>query len=246
MTDDISKKDKLKEDLNEGKEQEQELKEEISTETTPKKDHSHFWKQITPNLLGAVSSLLIAIVGAYVAVHLTQKSNEDQEKLAVLRLLKVSESDVKNAIDDIDSIGEAELNTDDIQGSIISHWSNPNSTSAYPAIFADLITDQRVILSVSDVNLQSLYSYETKLKSSLDAIKLKDDDLAKETYYAIYRDELKTLQLTLSEEIKYQKGELSEKQLAKASESFKSEARKDSPFKNDFNFNNGSESMPKQ
>ena len=54
----------------------------------------------------------------------------------------------------------------------------------------------------------------------------------KEMKYADYRDELKFLQLVLGGEIKYQKGKLSEKQLVKANKSFKSEALKDSPFKN--------------
>lgn len=106
-------------------------------------------------------------------------------------------------------------------------------------IFADVITDQRVILNLSKTNLPILSSYGTKLENSLDAIKRKSyNNPAKEMYYAIYRDELKILQLTLSEETKYQKGELSEKQLAKASEGFKSEARKDSPFKNIFFLDN--------
>lgn len=192
-----------------------------------------------------IITLVVTIVGVKLTVYLTQENNDEQEKLAVLRLLKVSESDVKKAIDDIDRIGEAELNTDDSQGSLISHWSDPNATSAYPTIFADVITDQRVILSLSDINIPILYSYETKLETSLDAIKrMRYDSPLKETNYAIYRDNLKILQLTLSGEIKYQKGELSEKQLAKASESFKSEARKDSPFKNAYVFENGS--LPKQ
>lgn len=192
-----------------------------------------------------IITLVVTIVGVKLTVYLTQENNDEQEKLAVLRLLKVSESDVKKAIDDIDRIGEAELNTDDSQGSLISHWSDPNATSAYPTIFADVITDQRVILSLSDINIPILYSYETKLETSLDAIKrMRYDSPLKEINYAIYRDNLKILQLTLSGEIKYQKGELSEKQLAKASESFKSEARKDSPFKNAYVFENGS--LPKQ
>lgn len=207
------------------------------------------WNAVITLTITLIVTWVVTTHGVNLTIQKTQENNDEQEKLAVLRLLTVSELDVKKAIDEIDRIGEAELNTDDSQGCLIFHWSDPNATSAYPTIFADVITDQRVILSLSDANVQSLYSYETKLESSLDAIKrMSYDNSIKETKYADYRDKLKILQLTLSEEIKYQKGELSEKQLAKASQNFKSEARTDSPFKNYFDFNNTSEngSLPKQ
>ena len=199
--------------------------------------------------LNAVITFIITLVVTWVVathsvnltIQKTQENNDEQEKLAVLRLLTVSELDVQKAIDEIDRIGEAELNTDDSQGCIISHWSDPNATSAYPTIFADVITDRRVILSLSEVNVQSLYSYKTKLESSLDTIKhMSYDHPLNEAKYADYRDKLKILQLTLSEEIKYQKGQLSETQLAKASQNFESEARTDSPFENHYDFNSTS------
>lgn len=197
-------------------------------------------------MLNALSTLIITLVvtliSVRVAVKWTQDNDDKQEKLVVLRLLEVAEEDVKDTIKDIDHIGESEIHKNDIEGSVVSYWSDPNATRPYPMIFADVITDKRVILNLSETNLPTLYSYGAKLESSLDTIKHKNyNKPAKETYYAIYRDELKILQLALSEETKYQKGELSEKQLAKASESFKSEARKDSPFKNALVLNNGGE-----
>lgn len=202
---------------------------------------SVFWTPVKLVILSSLISLIITMISVFLVVDETQKNDEEQEKLAVLRLLTVSELDVKKAIDEIDRIGEAELNTDDSQGCIISHWSDPNATSAYPTIFADVITDRRVILSLSEANVQSLYSYKTKLESSLDDIKhMSYDHPLNEAKYADYRDKLKILQLTLSEEIRYQKGELSETQLAKASQNFKSEARTDSPFENHYDFNSTS------
>lgn len=194
-------------------------------------------------MLNALSTLIITLVvtliSVRVAVKWTQDNDDKQEKLVVLRLLEVAEENVKDTIKEIDHIGKSEINENDIEGCVVSYWSNPNATRPYPMIFADVITDQRVILNLSKTNLPILFSYGTKLENSLDAIKRKSyNNPAKEIYYAIYRDELKILQLTLSEETKYQKGELSEKQLAKASESFKSEARKDSPFKNVFSLDN--------
>lgn len=187
-----------------------------------------------------IITLVVTLISVRVAVKWTQDNDDKQEKLVVLRLLEVAEEDVKNTINDIDRIGKSEINENDIEGSVVSYWSDPNAIRPYPMIFADVITDQRVILNLSETNLPILYSYGTQLESSLDVIKRKSyDDPAKETYYAIYRDELKTLQLTLSEETKYQKGELSEKQLVKASESFKSKARENSPFKNAFVLDNG-------
>lgn len=234
----------------------QELKEKESAEARSEKDRSHFWKSLTQPLLGAVTALLIAIGGAFVAVHLTQKSNEDQEKLAVLRLLEVSKSDLKATIERIDSIGNAEINADNSQGCVIPFRNFPDTIFPYPIIFTDAITDKRVILNLSNTNLKILYPSEKKLDKYADAImRMNYDAPFKETKYADYRDELKFLQLVLGGEIKYQKGKLSEKQLAKAEDqkdklgeeqivkankSFKSEALKDSPFKSPpLGFNKG-------
>ena len=67
-------------------------------------------------------------------------------------------------------------------------------------------------------------------------------------HYAKYRNELKFLQLVLSGEIKHQKSKLNEDEIVKTNEYFKSEAQRDSPFKNYFDFNNtsGNGSLPKQ
>lgn len=194
-------------------------------------------------IINALSTLIITLVvtliSVRVAVKWTQANDDKQEKLVVLRLLEVAEEDIKDTIGNIDRIGKSETNENDSEGSVISYWRDPNAIRPYPMIFADVITDKRVILNLSKTNLPNLYSYGTKLDKSLDAIvRMNSDSPLKEAKYANYREELKILQLTLSKEIKYQNNELDEEQLTKASESFKSEARKDSPFKNYFDFNN--------
>lgn len=190
-----------------------------------------------------IITLVVTLISVWVAVKWTQDNDHKQEKLVILRLLEVAEEDVKDTIENIDRIGKSEINGNDREGSVISYWSDPNAIRPYPMIFADVITDKRVILNLSETNLPILYSYGTKLDKSLDAVmRMNYDSPLKEKNYANYRKELKMLELTLSGEIKYQQGDLSREELEKFNEDSKSEALKDSPFESSLGFNKGGES----
>lgn len=205
-----------------------------------------------------IITLIVTLASVWVAVKLTQANDDKQEKLVVLKLLEVAESELNATIEDIDSIGKAQVNADDNKGCVIRFGSDPNDTLPYPTIFTDVITDKRVILNLSKTNLLTFYSSGKKLDQYRYAI-MHPNNLPDEISYANYRDELKFLQLAvheeiksqedkLSEEVKPQEDKLSEEQVVKANEGFRSEARKDSPFKNYFDFDNERESgcLPKQ
>lgn len=195
-------------------------------------------------MLNALSTLIITLVvtliSVWVAVKWTQANDDKQEKLTVLRLLEIAEIDLKAIIDQIDIIGKMQINTDDIIGSVIPFGSFPDAILPYPMIFADVMTDKRVILNLSKTNLLVFYPSEKKLDKYADAImRMSYKSPLKETNYANYRNELKFLQLVLSGEIKHQKSKLDEEQIVKDNKYFRSEARKGSPFKNYFDFNKG-------
>lgn len=196
-------------------------------------------------VLNALTTLIITFVvtfaSVWVAVKYTQHNNEKQEKLTVLRLLEIAESDLEVIIDQIDVIGKAQVNTDDIKGSIILFGTDPRDTLPYPTVFTDVITDKRVILNLSKTNLLTFYASRKKLDKYADAIMRVnfDNRHLKEADYFNYRNELKFLQLAVHGEIKHQKNKLDEEQIVKNNEYFKSEARKDSPFKNCFHLNKG-------
>lgn len=196
-------------------------------------------------VLNALTTLIITFVvtfaSVWVAVKYTQHNNEKQEKLTVLRLLEITESDLEVIIDQIDVIGKAQVNTDDIKGSIIPFGTDPRDTLPYPTVFTDVITDKRVILNLSKTNLLIFYSSRKKLDKYADAIMRVnfDNRHLKEADYFNYRNELKFLQLAVHGEIKHQKHKLDEEQIVKNNDFFKSEARKDSPFKNYFHFKKG-------
>lgn len=187
-------------------------------------------------ILNSLSTLIITLIvtlfSVWVAVKYTQHNDDKQEKLAVLKLLEIAESNLKATIVSIDSIGNAQINTNDSKGSIVHFGSSPNDILPYPTVFADVMTDKLVVVNLSNTNLLILYPSEKKLDKYADAImRMNYDSPLKGTHYAKYRNELKFLQLVLSGEIKYQKGKLDEEQIVKANEGFKSEAQKDSPFR---------------
>ncbi len=179
-----------------------------------------------------IITLIVTLFSVWVAVKYTQHNDDKQEKLAVLKLLEIAESNLKATIVSIDSIGNAQINTNDSKGSIVHFGSSPNDILPYPTVFADVMTDKLVVVNLSNTNLLILYPSEKKLDKYADAImRMNYDSPLKGTHYAKYRNELKFLQLVLSGEIKYQKGKLDEEQIVKANEGFKSEAQKDSPFR---------------
>ena len=204
-------------------------------------------------LINALTTFIITAVvtfaSVWAAVKYTQHNNEKQEKLTVLKLLEIAETDLQVIIDRIDIIGKGQINTDDIKGSIVPFGNFPDAILPYPMIFTNVMTDKRVILNLSKTNLLIFYPSEKKLDKCADAIKcLRYNSPLKEMHYAKYRNELKFLQLVLSGEIKHQKSKLNEDEIVKTNEYFKSEAQRDSPFKNYFDFNNtsGNGSLPKQ
>lgn len=204
-------------------------------------------------VLNALTTFIITAVvtfgSVWVAVKYTQHNNEKQEKLTVLRLLEIAETDLKVIIDRIDIIGKIQINTGNTIGSVIPFGSFTDAIFPYPMIFADVMTDKRVIINLSKTNLLVFYPSEKKLNKYVDAImRMSYESPLKETNYANYRNELKFLQLVLSGEIKHQKSKLDEEEIVKINEFFRSEAKKDSPFKNYFDFKNGGEngSLSKQ
>lgn len=204
-------------------------------------------------VLNALTTLIITAVVTFgsvrVAVKWTQDNDDKQEKLTVLKLLEIAEIDLKAVIDRIDTIGKVQINTDNIIGSVIPFGSFPDAILPYPMIFADVMTDKRVILNLSKTNLLVFYPSEKKLNKYVDAImRMSYKSPLKETNYANYRNELKFLQLVLSGEIRHQKGRLDEEKIVKMNECFRAEAKKNSPFKNYFDFKSGGEkgSLSKQ
>lgn len=223
------------------------LKETAASESSaviPEKNCKELQSSMDIFVLNALTTFIITAVvtfaSVWVAVKYTQHNNEKQEKLTVLRLLEIAESDLKVIISRIDNIGKAQINTDDIKGSIIPFGNFPDAILPYPMIFTDVMTDKRVILNLSKTNLLIFYPSEKQLDKYADAImRMKYNSALKEVHYYNYRNELKFLQLVLSGEIKHQKSQLDEEQIVKNNKCFESEARKDSPFKNHFDFNNG-------
>lgn len=178
------------------------------------------------------TSYFITMCSVNKVVSLTEKSNEQQEKSVVLKLLKIAELDLRETFDYIERIRNAQTNTDDIEGCVIPFGSLPNAILPYPMIFTDVMTDKRVIISLSNANLKILYPHEKELNKYVEEIMIMGyNSPHKEVNYANYSNKLKSLQLTLIEEIKYQKGELSEEQTGKANSDFESKASKVSPFK---------------
>ncbi len=190
-------------------------------------------------LLGSLLSAAITIYSVFLVVDKTQANNEEQEKVVVLKLLEAAEAELEVTIEGIDRLGKAQINTDDSKGG-----TDPRDTLPYPTVFTDVITDKRVILNLSKTNLLTFYSSRKKLDKYADAIMHVnfDNRHLKEADYANYRNELKFLQLAVHGEIKSQENKLSEEiksqeekpiedQVVKANEDFRSEALKDSPFR---------------
>ena len=223
------------------------LKEKTASESNtaiPEKNCKESQLSMKIFVLNSLSTLLITLIvtlsSVWVAVKYTQHNDDKQEKAAVLKLLEAAESHLKVTIVQIDTIGNVQINTDDSKGSTVHFGSNSHDDLPYPMIFTDVITDKRVILNLSDTNLPIFFPSGKELDKYEDAImRMSYDSPIKGMKYANYRDELKFLQLVLSGEIKYQKGELSEEQIVKANQSFRSEALKDSPFRICWGFRKG-------
>ena len=117
-------------------------------------------------LINALTTFIITAVvtfaSVWAAVKYTQHNNEKQEKLTVLKLLEIAETDLQVIIDRIDIIGKGQINTDDIKGSIVPFGNFPDAILPYPMIFTNVMTDKRVILNLSKTNLLIFYPSEKK------------------------------------------------------------------------------------
>lgn len=186
----------------------------------PKKEHKSFWSPVRQFIFGSfisIMTIIATIAGVFLVVDLTQQNDEKQEKISALKLLELAESDVLATGFIIKDFEDRQSKADGNADSIISTWAESGITLPYPIIFTNVITDNRILMNMSTSSLHTIYSLGKELDRDRNIIMYTAaSDAIKLFHYGKYKSNIEQLYFILNEEVKYQKGESSEEQVAKA------------------------------
>lgn len=188
-----------------------------------KTNNEEYWTPLKLTLLSsfvsAISTVIAVIVtvgSVFLVVELTQNNDEEQEKKAVLRLLNVARQDILQAGFIIQNIENIQSQKGEDAVARINLWKSDSNILPYPIILERVMSDNRVLLNLSDTSLSAIYDLEEKLSEDRYAIlSSKESNLLKMHAFKQYKLHIQGLYLILDEEIKYQKGESNEEEIRK-------------------------------
>lgn len=185
--------------------------------TIPEKNPTAFWSPIRQVLLGAFISIITTIGSVFLVVELTQNNDEKQERATALKLLELAEADILGTAFTIKDFENRQNKADGNLDTIIASWTESGITLPYPIIFKKVMTDDRILVNLSTPSLHTIYSLGEKLDKDRNTIMYSSaSDSMKLFYYGQYKSDIEQLYFILNEEIKYQKGDSSEEQVAEA------------------------------
>jgi hypothetical protein len=182
------------------------------------KSKTAFWSPVRQVILGAIISIVTTIGSVFLVVELTQNNDEKQEKVVALKLLELAEADVLATGFIIKDFEDRKSKEDDSSDMITSEWSEAGIALPYPIVFTKVMTDNRILMNLSTTSLHTIFSLEKELDRYRNMVMHTDSstsDSVKLFNYGRYKSSIEQLYFLLNEEIKYQKGESSEQQVAK-------------------------------
>lgn len=177
-----------------------------------------FWSPVRQVILGAIISIVTTIGSVFLVVELTQNNDEKQEKAVALKLLELAEADVLATGFIIKDFEDRQIKEDDSSDMITSEWSESGIALPYPIVFTKVMTDNRILMNLSTTSLHTIFSLEKELDRYRNMVMHTDSntsDSIKLFNYGRYKSSIEQLYFILNEEVKYQKGESSEQQVAK-------------------------------
>ena len=191
-------------------------------EASPKNEHAVRW---TPLRLVILSVFLASIFGIFITRHgvflasdLTQKNSEMQEGRTVVSLLDNAKVDAYSARVLIHNIEESYKSKNNNYNLVYmaNQWSEFGAKLPYPEALAMALDDKNVRIKLSQIGSNNFNDYKEQLASNRNRIMDPNiETITKAFAYDSYKQDLQDLTSFLQEEIKFQKGEISEEGMAR-------------------------------
>ena len=165
-------------------------------------------------------TLSATFMGVVLAIYLTDISAKKQEKNEVIQLLEVAESNANLTSDTIEMVEKVLVKYNSKGQSekygliLIDQLFEPNNGIPYPIIFDKVVDDNRLLRHLSARGLNVFYDAQRNLEKQELAIKNPSSNFSQKIdAMADYRKQVKYINQMLDIEIKYLKGDLSEREI---------------------------------
>ena len=190
------------------------VREVASVKKSDKKNRIAFWTSIILALL----SIFVAVGNSYLVVDLTQKNSEMQEGKTVVSLLDTAKVDAYSARVLIHNIEESYKSKNNNYNLVYmaNQWSESGAKLPYPEALAMALDDKNVRIKLSQTGSSNFNDYKEQLANDRNRIMDPNiEPITKAFTYDSYKHDLQDLTSFLQEEIKFQKGEISEEGMAR-------------------------------
>lgn len=165
-------------------------------------------------------TLSATFMGVVLAIYLTGISAKKQEKTEVIQLLEIAQSNANLTSDTIEMVEKVLVKYNSKGQSekygliLIDQLFEPNNGIPYPIIFDKVVDDNRLLRHLSARGLNVFYDAQRNLEKQELAIKNPSSNFSQKIdAMADYRKQVKYINQMLGIEVKYLKGDLSEREI---------------------------------